>query len=96
MKKASIRLSYLPVGESDELAAQPCVVQPNSDKKQPFRAVPITPIVHGDCIGCVGQHNPYGYANVNCDTIPDCQNAIYVRATPANKLKHIAWLLENN
>jgi hypothetical protein len=49
-----------------------------------------------DCIGCVGEHNPFGYSNINCENIPDCDKAIYVRATPANKLKHIAWLLDQH
>ena len=92
----TLRLKYLPAGVHSTEKAQPCVVQPNSDKKQPFRAVPIEPIVPQDCIGCVGEHNPFGYAKVNCENIPDCDKAIYVRATPANKLKHIAWLLDQH
>jgi len=91
----SLRLKYLPAGDNDDFRAQPCVVQP-TDGKQPFRAVPIEPVIHGDCVGCVGEHNPFGYANINCDAIPDCGKAIYVRATPANKLKHIAWLLDQH
>lgn len=86
----SLRLKYLPVGVHSVTKAQPCMVQPDSTEKQPFRVVPIEPVIRGDCIGCVGQHNP------SCDEIPDCDKAIYVRATHANKLKHIAWLLDQN
>jgi hypothetical protein len=91
----TLRLKYLPAGIHSTEKAQPCVVVPN-DNKQPFRAVPIAPIVPQDCIGCVGEHNPFGYSNINCENIPDCVKAIYVRATPANKLKHIAWLLDQH
>ena len=96
-KLKTLRLRYAPAGDLYEEKAQPCVVVPKY-KTQPFRVVPIAPIVKedGECIGCVGEHNQFGHTNVSCDNLPDCANTIYVRATPANKLKHIEWLLECN
>lgn len=103
MKKASIRLRYLSVKEIKnaprEPKAQPCVVHP--DGRKPFRVVPIAQLVDANdldmaCIGCVGEHSSHNNRDIDCGLIPDCANTIYVRATPANKLKHIAWLLENN
>ena len=103
MKKASIRLRYLSVKEiknaPKEPKAQPCVVHP--DGRKPFRVVPIAPLVSAErktleCVGCIGQHGTDVGQMTDCGLLPDCSNSIFVRATPANKLKHIAWLLENN
>jgi hypothetical protein len=92
MKKAVIRLSYLPANETDDsVTAQPCIVM-TFDNKQ-VRVVPIAPNVLNDCTGCIGSGDGGG---VDCGRIPDCNKAIYVRATPANKLKHIAWLLDQH
>lgn len=98
----SIRLSYLSVKDirnaPKEPEAQPCVVHP--DGRKPFRVVPVAPLTEGgmiqECIGCIGQHSTPVGENINCGLLPDCANTIYVRATPANKLKHIAWLLDQH
>lgn len=88
----SLRLKYLPANETDDsMTAQPCIVT-MFDNRQ-VRVVPIAPIVQHDCTGCVGSGDGGG---CDCGCIPDCNKAIYVRATPANKLKHIAWLLDQN
>lgn len=102
MKKESIRLSYLSVYEmrnsEREPKAQPCVVQPHGRK--PFRVVPIAPMMKFNqsqaCIGCVGRHGTEVGEATDCSLLPDCANAIYVRATRNNKLKHIAWLLDQH
>lgn len=102
MKKASIRLSYLSVKEirnsEREPKAQPCVVHP--DGRKPFRVVPVAPLILDgrthECIGCIGQHGTDVGQMTDCGLLPDCSNSIFVRATPANKLKHIAWLLDQN
>jgi hypothetical protein len=99
MKKESIRLNYLSVYEmrnsEREPKAQPCVVQP--DEGKPFRVVPITPMMKShSCLGCVGHHGSETGNSLDCGHLPDCGNAVYVRATPANKLKHIAWLLDQH
>ena len=103
MKKESIRLSYLAVKEirnaPKEPKAQPCVVHP--DGRKPFRVVPIAQLVDANelgmaCIGCIGQHSTPVGEDIDCGLLPDCSNSIYVRATPANKLKHIAWLLDQH
>lgn len=90
-KAKGIRLKYLPADETDDSAdAQPCTITSFNGKH--IRVVPITPIGLHDCGECVGTGN-LGLAE--CGNIPDCSNAIYVRATPANKVKHIAWLIDN-
>lgn len=103
MKKASIRLRYLSVKEirnsEREPKAQPCVVHP--DGRKPFRVVPVAPLIRDmletyECLGCVGQHGSEEGNDLDCGHLPDCSHTIYVRATPANKLKHIAWLLDQH
>jgi hypothetical protein len=100
----SIRLKYLSIKEmrnsEREPKAQPCMVAP--DNRNPYRVVPITPLIQStlnhDCLGCVGEHNPEDHngAQVTCSDLPDCGTVIYVRATPANKLKYVTWLLSKN
>lgn len=99
----SIRLSYMSVKDirnaPREPKAQPCVVHP--DGRKPFRVVPIAPLVSAEqktlgCVGCIGEHGTTTGQFIDCGNLPDCANTIYVRATPANKLKHIAWLLDQH
>ena len=98
MKEKSLRLRYAKIGEvEDNDKARPCVVKPRGiSPVTPFRVVPVVPINKNDCVGCVGERsNHYHEVNpITCNDLPDCTDAIYVRATPANKLKHIEWLLD--
>lgn len=90
MKEKGIRLRYLPADQTDDGAeAQPCVVTAY-DKTQ-IRVVPITPMFRNDCTGCVGDGDR---KKSSCQAVPNCENAVYVRATPANKIKYIEWLLD--
>jgi hypothetical protein len=103
MREKSIRLKYMSAkgvrNSEREADAQPCVVEPNGVK--PFRVVPVAPFI-GDglkslaCLGCVGHHGSEDGNDIDCSLLPDCTNTIYVRATPANKVKHIAWLLDQH
>ena len=96
----SIRLKYLPADQTDGSAeAQPCIITPTGRK--PMRLVPIAPLIKGQCTGCIGNYNDHPSAadtmlDVVCDSLPVCDKAIYVRASPNNKLRHVAWLLEQN
>lgn len=92
MKKAVIRLNYLPANEADDsMPAQPCILATLDGKG--IRVVPITPNQRQSCDGCV-----VAIVSVagSCGDIPNCDNAIYVRATPTNKLKYVEWLLDQN
>lgn len=100
MKEKSVKLKYLNVGQTKSTSVpQPCTVHIDG-VKHPVRVVPIAPFsdLRGgmlDCIGCVGSHGDTKDA-VNCDDLPDCSYAIYVRATPKNKLKYIEWVMEEH
>ena len=106
MKKPdTIRLTYMSAkalaeykDKDHEAPAQPCVVHPAG--MTPFRVVPIAPMLDSqlkllECIGCIGENGTNVGERISCLILPDCSNAIFVRATPANKVKHIAWLLDN-
>lgn len=104
-----LRLSYLRVEDIvsvSTLPPQPALVQGKGNKR-PTRVVPI----HKDynqpepCTGCVaigcmlelahGLDKTFKFI-YDCVSLPDCDGAIYVLATPENKLRHIAWRLEND
>ena len=90
-KRDTIRLKYLPYDQTDDsMPAQPCTV---ALEGRIIRVVPIVPLHPHDCELCIGSGNE---GHVWCEHIPDCANAVYVRATPANKLKYITWLLNQN
>jgi hypothetical protein len=97
------RLTYMSVDEiynaPKEPPAQPCVVKPKG--KTPFRVVPIAALTDNHncslaCFGCIGEHGTDIGSLIDCGALPDCGDNIYVRATPANKLKHIEWLLSKD
>lgn len=104
-----IRLKYLDtmgVNSVSDLPPQPVLVQ-GKGNTQPTRIVPIAKLSDDDrCAGCIAYgdmlQREYGGGDTNfnttysCYALPDCSDAIYVRATPENKLKYIAWRLEND
>lgn len=98
-----LRLTYLPAAREDEVAdlpAQPAAVYPVSRKlKRPIRVVPVAKRPGTDsCFGCIAWDGGYDGAAtaVACTDMPSCDRCVYVRATPENKLRHIAWRLEND
>jgi hypothetical protein len=95
-----LKLTYLRVERSidnpEDLPAQPVRVTLKGNKT-PTKLVPITPFaVHDKCVGCVGYYEERNDQRVDCYQLPDCGNAIYVHANPANLLRHIEWRLEND
>lgn len=104
-----LRLTYLDlmgVVDVDYLPPQPVRVQGKGNTR-PTRLVP----VHKDynqvepCAGCVAcnamidrafRDNPRPTRTYDCFALPDCDGAIFVRATPENKLRYIQWRLEHD
>lgn len=98
------------VEDADQLPPQPALVQ-GAGHKRPTRVVPIHKD-HKQlepCTGCIALsamiNRAYDYSAgdtkqryepYDCYDLPDCDRAIFVRATPENKIKHIAWRLEND
>ena len=95
-----IRLKYLDtmgVNAVDDLPPQPVLVLGKGNKR-PTRVVPITKLADADadtCVGCVA-YVSRRRREYDCYSLPDCARAIFVRATPENKIKHIAWRLEQD
>lgn len=93
-----MKLKYLPAGLIGGHNAQPCVVVP--DEGKPIRVVPITPFVSTgtvhECVGCIGEEETYMGQRINCSNLPNCDDAIFVRATMKNKLKYVEWLLNKH
>lgn len=86
----------------------PVTEDPNKYKPQPVQVklkgnktmtklVPVTPLVeHDKCIGCIAESNFNVHPRIDCFQLPACDNTIYVRASPNNLVRHIAWRLEND
>ena len=98
------------VNSASDLPPQPVLVQGKGNKR-PTRVVPIHKDYNAPepCAGCVAMgdmiEREYAYDSSSgsssrtaygCYDLPDCDNAIFVRATPENKIKHIAWRLEQD
>ena len=103
-----IRLNYFDTRLDDTSGIDPQpVLALGKGNTQPTRIVPIAKLSDDDrCAGCIAYgdmlQREYGGGDTNfnttysCYALPDCSDAIYVRATPENKLKYIAWRLEND
>lgn len=103
-------LDTMGLENADILPPQPALVYGKGNKR-PTRVVPIHKDYNAPepCAGCVAMgdmiERAYAYDSssgsssltaYDCYSLPDCDNAIFVRATPENKIKHIAWRLEND
>lgn len=96
-----LKLKYLPPAQKlgDDIANEPTqpVMALLKDNKTLTKLVPISPFVHHDkCIGCIAHNDELNDQRVDCYQLPECDNAIYVRANPTNLLRHIEWRLEND
>lgn len=100
-----MRLRYLKseaLSEGNNTKAQPCVVVPDRGRGRgkPIRVVPITPLQDRGttlgCVGCIAEHVTQLGGRIDCGELPNCDDAIYVRATPKNKLKYVEWLLDKH
>lgn len=94
----------------DYLQLEPTTFDPDKYPPQPVRAVldgnktptklvPVLPLTeHDKCIGCIAYNNSdLGVlGRIDCYRLPDCPETIFVRANPANLLRHIEWRLEND
>jgi hypothetical protein len=101
--KINLRLKYLPPAHKlephdiDTYKPQPVLARLEGNKTL-TKLVPVLPITEMDkCIGCVAE-NTFGKPNarIDCFQLPQCDGAIYVRATPTTLLHHIKWRLEND
>lgn len=107
-----VRLTYRDMRgdeDADQQPPQPALVQGKGNTR-PTRVVPIHKDYNAlePCDGCIAMadmlERSFGCAGdkprrdtaYDCFSLPDCDNAIFVRATPENKLKHIAWRLEHD
>lgn len=97
-----LRLTYKfsdrTVEDIADLDPMPVVLYPKGLMRRVY-IVPITkPHPEIDpCAGCIAWNQEGAIeTRVDCYDLPDCQTCVYVRATPENKLRHIAWRLESD
>ena len=95
-----LKLNYLRVDkcmdDPGSVPAQPVQVTLKGNKTM-SKLVPINKLVeHDPCIGCIAENDEKNNQRVDCYQLPDCDYAIYVRASPINLMRHIEWRLEND
>lgn len=86
--------------EANMFDTQPVLVKLTGNKTL-TKLVPVLPLNNCigfyKCVGCIAE-NAFVEPDprIDCFGLPQCDGAIFVRATPTNLLRHIVWRLEND